>query len=58
MYRNTLIKRITHVMTNHSPLNKDANAKTSILTEQHNTLNKSTISRKLLKMDVLTFETC
>jgi hypothetical protein len=32
-------------------------AKTSILTEQYNTLNKSAISRKLLKMDVLTFET-
>jgi len=26
--------------------------------EQYNTLNKSTISHKLLKMDVLTFETC
>jgi len=26
-----------HVTTNHSPLNKDANAKPSILTEQHNT---------------------
>jgi len=26
--------------------------------EQYNTWNKSTISRKLLKMDVLTFETC
>ena len=26
--------------------------------EQYNTRNKSTISRKLLKMDVLTFETC
>ena len=31
---------------------------THIEPEQHNTLNKSTISRKLLKMDVLTFETC
>jgi len=41
-----------------SLLNKDANAKTSILTEKYNTWNKSTISRKLLKMDVLTFETC
>jgi len=35
-----------------------ANAKTSILTEQYNTRNESTVSRKLLKMDVLTFETC
>jgi len=26
--------------------------------EQYNPLNKFTISRKLLKMDVLTFETC
>jgi hypothetical protein len=26
--------------------------------EQYNTWNKSTTSRKLLKMDVLTFETC
>ena len=26
--------------------------------EQYNTRNKSTISRKLLKIDVLTFETC
>jgi hypothetical protein len=26
--------------------------------EQYNTWNKSTLSRKLLKMDVLTFETC
>jgi hypothetical protein len=39
-------------------LNKYANAKTSILTEKYNTWNKSTVSRKLLKMDVLTFETC
>jgi hypothetical protein len=31
---------------------------THIEPEQHNTRNKSTISRKLLKMDVLTFETC
>ena len=31
---------------------------THIETEQYNTWNKSTISRKLLKMDVLTFETC
>jgi hypothetical protein len=31
---------------------------THIEPEQYNTLNKSTISRKLLKMDVLTFETC
>ena len=58
IYRSTLIKTTTHVMTNHSPLNKNANAKTSILTEQYNTWNKSTISRKLLKMDVLTFEAC
>ena len=29
-----------------------------LFTEQYNTWNKSTISRKLLKMDVLTFETC
>ena len=42
----------------HSPLNKDANAKTSILTAQYNTWNKSTISPKLLRMDILTFETC
>jgi len=53
-----LIKTITHVTTNHSPLKKDANAKTSILKEQYNTWNKSTISCKLLKMDVLTFKTC
>ena len=31
---------------------------THIEPEQYNTWNKSTISRKLLKMDVLTFETC
>ena len=31
---------------------------THIEPEQYNTRNKSTISRKLLKMDVLTFETC
>ena len=37
IYRNTLIKTITHVTTNHSLLNKDANAKNSILTEQYNT---------------------
>ena len=41
-----------------SPLNKDANANTSILAKQNKTWNKSTVSRKLLKMDVLTFETC
>ena len=58
IYRNTLIKTTTHVTINQSPLNKDANAKTSILTEQYNTWNKSTIIRKLLKMDVLTLETC
>jgi hypothetical protein len=31
---------------------------THIEPEQYNTWNKSTISRKLLKMDVLTFEAC
>ena len=31
---------------------------THIVPEQYNTWNKSTISRKLLKMAVLTFETC
>jgi len=31
---------------------------THIEPEQYNTWSKSTISRKLLKMDVLTFETC
>jgi hypothetical protein len=31
---------------------------THIEPEQYNTRNKSTISRKLLKMNVLTFETC
>jgi hypothetical protein len=31
---------------------------THIEPEQYNTWNKSAISRKLLKMDVLTFETC
>ena len=31
---------------------------THIEPEQYNTWNKSTISRKLLKMDVLTFEIC
>ena len=31
---------------------------THIEPEQYNTWNKSTISRKLVKMDVLTFETC
>ena len=31
---------------------------THIEPEQYNPQNKSTISRKLLKMDVLTFETC
>ena len=30
----------------------------SILTEQYNPWDESTISRKLLKMNVLTFETC
>jgi hypothetical protein len=29
-------------MNNHSPLNKDANTKTSIPTEQYNAWNKST----------------
>jgi hypothetical protein len=37
-----------------SLLSKDANANTSILTEKYNTWNISTVSRKLLKMDVLT----
>ena len=32
--------------------------RTNIEPEQYNTWNKSTVSRKLLKMDVLTFETC
>jgi hypothetical protein len=31
---------------------------THIEPEQYNTWNKSTVSRKFLKMDVLTFETC
>ena len=31
---------------------------THIEPEEYNTWNKSTVSRKLLKMDVLTFETC
>ena len=31
---------------------------THVEPEQYNTRNKFTISRKLLKMDVLTFETC
>ena len=31
---------------------------THIESEKYNTWNKSTVSRKLLKMDVLTFETC
>jgi hypothetical protein len=31
---------------------------THFQTEQYNTWNKSTIKRRLLKMDVLTFETC
>ena len=31
---------------------------THIEPEQYNTWNKSTVSHKLLKMDVLTFETC
>ena len=31
---------------------------THIEPEQYNTWNKSTVSRKLLKMDVLTYETC
>ena len=31
---------------------------THIKPEQYNTRDKSTISRKLLKMDVLTFKTC
>ena len=31
---------------------------THIEPQQYNTWNKSTVSRKLLKMDVLTFETC
>jgi len=31
---------------------------THIAPEQYNTWNKSTVSRKLLKMDVLTFKTC
>jgi len=53
-----LLKRPHTSQLKHSPLNKDANAKTAILTEQYKTWNKSTISRELLKMDVLTFETC
>ena len=32
-----VITYLVHVATNHSPLNKDANTKTSILTEQYNT---------------------
>jgi len=35
IYRNTLIKTTTQVTTKQSPLNKDANAKTSILIEQY-----------------------
>ena len=43
----TLIKT-ANFTTNHSPLNKDANAKTCILTEQYNAWNKSTtIARSL-----------
>jgi len=53
-----LIKTTTHVMTKHWPLNKDANAKTSIITEQYNPWDKSTINHKLLKTNVLAFETC
>jgi len=34
--KNTLSQTTTHVTTKHSPLNKYANAKTSILTEQYN----------------------
>jgi len=37
IYRNTLIKTITHITTNHSLLNKEANVKSSILTEKYNT---------------------
>jgi len=29
-------KTTTHITTKHSPLNKDANAETSIITEQYN----------------------
>ena len=39
-------------------LHKDTTPPTHIEPEQYNTWNKSTISRKLLKMDVLTFWTC
>jgi len=34
--RNTLSNTTTHVTTKHSPINKCANAKISILTEQYN----------------------
>jgi len=40
--RNTLSKTTTHVTTKHMPLNKHANAITSILTEQYNPWNNST----------------
>ena len=41
-----------------TPAEPHRNTPTHIEPEQYNTWNKSTISRKLVKMDVLTFETC
>jgi len=40
--RNTLTKTTTHVTTKLSPLNKYANAKNSIRTEQNNPWNNNT----------------
>ena len=56
--RNTLCKTTAHVTTKHSSLNKYANA--NPLSLQNNTTHEIThqISRKFLRVDVLTFETC
>jgi len=48
----SLHKDITAPQPNHTV------TPTHIEPEKNNTLNKSTVRHKLLKMDVLTFETC
>jgi len=56
------LRRLKHCFSLHKdttpPQPKHTVTPTHIEPEQHNTWNKSTICRKLLKMDVLTFETC
>ena len=52
IYRSSRHKDTTPPQPNHTV------TPTHIEPEQYNTWNKSTISRELLKMDVLTFKTC